>query len=109
MGTGSLDRSLLDEIVGRIVRTASPARIILFGSHATGTAGPASDVDMLVVEDSPPDVRAEATRIRRALSGLGIAFDVIVMSTQRFEETKSVVGGIAHPAHKYGRTVYEAA
>jgi hypothetical protein len=55
------------------------------------------------------DHRKEARRIRAALAGLGFPFDVIVMSTERFEETKEVIGGIAHPAHKYGETVYEAA
>jgi hypothetical protein len=28
---------------------------------------------------------------------------------QRFEETKGVIGGIAYPAHKYGRVLCEAA
>jgi hypothetical protein len=31
------------------------------------------------------------------------------VSTARFEETKDVIGGIAYPAHKYGRVTYEAA
>jgi hypothetical protein len=31
------------------------------------------------------------------------------MRTDRFEETKSVIGGIAYPANKYGKAIYEAA
>jgi len=34
---------------------------------------------------------------------------VILMSRERFEETRNVVGGIAYPAHKYGKVLYEAA
>jgi hypothetical protein len=34
---------------------------------------------------------------------------VIVISRERFEETKNIFGGIAYPAHKYGRVLYEAA
>jgi hypothetical protein len=30
------------------------------------------------------------------------------MSTTRFEETKGLIGGIAYPATKYGRVIYEA-
>jgi hypothetical protein len=37
------------------------------------------------------------------------AFDVIVMTTERFDEVKGVVGTIAHPAHRQGEVVYEAA
>jgi hypothetical protein len=35
--------------------------------------------------------------------------DLIVMRTERFEETKSVIGGVAYPANKYGKVIYEAA
>jgi hypothetical protein len=35
--------------------------------------------------------------------------DVIVMRTERFERTKRFTGGIAYPANKYGRVIYEAA
>jgi hypothetical protein len=48
-------------------------------------------------------------RFRRALGDIGYGVDVIVMATERFEETKSVIGGVAYPAHKYGRVLYEAA
>ncbi|MBH0185089.1 MAG: nucleotidyltransferase domain-containing protein, partial [Nitrospira sp.] len=36
-------------MVRRIVERFHPERVILFGSHARGTAGPQSDVDLLVV------------------------------------------------------------
>jgi hypothetical protein len=35
--------------------------------------------------------------------------DVILIASERFEATKNVIGGIAYPAHKYGRVLYEAA
>jgi len=31
------------------------------------------------------------------------------MATDRFEESKEVIGGIAYPANKYGKIIYEAA
>lgn len=95
------------EIVSRIVATARPARIVLFGSAATGTLGQDSDVDLLVLQDNGADPRQESVRIRMALSGLGLAFDVVVMPLARYEDTKDVIGGIAYPAHKYGRVLYE--
>jgi len=36
-------------MVQRIVRRFRPERVILFGSHARGEAGPDSDVDLLIV------------------------------------------------------------
>ena len=40
----------LQEIVRRIVETAQPERIILFGSAARGEMGSHSDVDLLVIK-----------------------------------------------------------
>ncbi len=58
---------------------------------------------------SPKQPRRQSVRLRNALRGLGYPFDVIVMATERFEETKEIIGGLAYPAQKYGRVIYEAA
>lgn len=105
----NLDESLVKEIVRRILAVASPDRIFLFGSAAQGRMTRDSDIDLLVVEEAPGDQRRESVRLREELRGLGRSFDVIVISTQWFEESKGVIGGIAHPANKYGKVVYEAA
>ena len=100
---------LLDEIVARLTAVSRPARVIVFGSTATGTATVDSDVDLLIVLDEVDDARLESVRLRRALGAMGTPLDVIVMCTDRFEETKNIVGGIAYPANKYGRVIYDAA
>lgn len=97
------------QIVRRILAACEPDRVILFGSAATGQTTRDSDIDLLVVERQVVDPRGEALRIRRALSGLPFPFDVVVMSRDRFEETREVIGGIAWPAARYGTVIYEAA
>jgi uncharacterized protein len=47
--------------------------------------------------------------IRDAIGKVNLPVDVILIATERFEATKDIVGGIAYPAHKYGRVLYEAA
>ena len=42
-------RRMIRKMVNRILEHFDPDRIILFGSHARGEAGPDSDVDLLVV------------------------------------------------------------
>ena len=105
----AVDETLAREIIRRILTVAEPDRIILFGSAAAGQMTQDSDIDLLVVEPVPKNTRNEIVRIRRALGDIGYPVDVIVMATERFEETKGVIGGIAYPAHKYGRVLYEAA
>jgi len=110
MGTAAtIDEATIQEIVQRILAAARPRRIILFGSAATGRMTPDSDVDLLVVEDAPRNPRAESVRLRQALGELGFPIDVLVIAADRFEETKDLVGGIAYPAHRYGKVIYEAA
>jgi predicted nucleotidyltransferase len=105
----TVDETLLDEVVRRVLTVACPERIILFGSAATGQMTEDSDLDLLVVEPDPADTRDRSVRIRRALGNVRYPVDVIVMSSARFEETKNLIGGIAYPARKYGRVLYEAA
>ena len=109
MSVMGLDDSLIQEIVRRLLRVARPERIILFGSAATGRMTSDSDIDLLVIETEPANTRDESVKLRRALGEVGYPVDVIVISTERFEETKNIIGGIAYPAHKYGRVLYEAA
>jgi predicted nucleotidyltransferase len=105
----AISQTLVSEIVKRILSVAEPQRIILFGSAAMGEISKDSDIDLLVLESSPGDTRKESVRIRQAVRGLGYPFDIIVIATERFEESKNVVGGIAYPANKYGKVIYEAA
>ncbi|MBW1669333.1 MAG: nucleotidyltransferase domain-containing protein [Deltaproteobacteria bacterium] len=104
-----IDESLVKEIIRRILGAAAPDKIILFGSAATGGMTRDSDIDLLIVERDPADRRKKSVRLREILRGLGYPFDVIVISTEWFEESKGVIAGIAYPANKYGKVIYEAA
>ncbi len=107
-GPTGIDRTLVEEIIRRVLKVAQPERIILFGSAATGQMTPDSDVDLLILKPTSRDLRGESIRIREAVRGLGYPFDIVVMATERFEETKGVIGGMAHPANKYGKVIYES-
>ena len=105
----SVDETLLNEVVRRVLTVARPDRIILFGSAATGQMTKDSDIDLLIVEPAPANTHDRRVEIRDAVGDVGYQVDVIVMRTERFEETKRWIGGIAYPANKYGRVIYEAA
>lgn len=102
------DEQLMQEIVSRILNIANPRRIILFGSAATGTMSSDSDLDLLVIEDDFTNEWKESIRLRMALRDIGIPMDIFAMTSERFDETKDVIGGLAYPARKYGTVIYEA-
>lgn len=108
MGIG-INEYMEKEIVRRILTVAMPDKIILFGSAAAGTMTNDSDIDLLVVEHEPVNRREEYVRIRRVLRGMGYPFDIIFISSQWFQESKNVIGGIAYPADKQGKIIYESA
>jgi predicted nucleotidyltransferase len=95
------------EITRRIVSRFQPERIILFGSHARGTAGPDSDVDLLVV--LPPDGsrRRRAVEIELELHGIRIPIDVIVVTPEDVERGRSIPGTVIRPALREGKVLYE--
>jgi predicted nucleotidyltransferase len=107
--TTVFDDAVIGEIVRRVLSVARPQKIVLFGSAATGNMTRDSDIDLLIIEAEPFNRREEYVRIRRALRGMGFPFDILFISTEWFDASKSVIGGIAHPANKYGRVIYEAA
>jgi predicted nucleotidyltransferase len=104
-----IDQTVVDEIVRRVTSAVPAERIILFGSAATGQMTNDSDIDLLILEHSVKNRREDWLRVQDALLDMGYPFDIIIMARERFDETKDLIGGIAYPANKHGRVVYEAA
>jgi predicted nucleotidyltransferase len=94
-------------MVRRIVATFSPEKVILFGSHANGRAGPDSDVDLLVVMPVTQSRAAQEIAIRKALRRYRVPKDIVVTTPAAFEWRKSVPGTIERPAARLGRVLYE--
>ena len=98
---------LLKEVVARVVDAFAPKKVILFGSHAEGRATPDSDLDLLVVTERPLGREERLSRTQGLFRDMPLPVQVITISRQAFEETRTVIGGIAYPAAKYGRVIYE--
>ncbi len=94
------------EMVNRIVERFDPEKIILFGSHARGDAGPDSDVDLLVVMPVAGSKREKQLEIRAVLHGIQLAKDVVVSRPEDFDWRKDIVGTIEYPATKEGKVLY---
>ncbi len=97
---------VIRRMVERIVEGFHPDRIILFGSHALGNAGPDSDVDLLVVMPVKGSRREKAVQIGVALHDIAVPKDIIVSTPEDFEWRKDIVGTIERPAAREGKVLY---
>lgn len=103
--TIGIDEAILQ--MGRIiVDLFHPQQVILFGSHARGTAGPDSDVDLLVVMDVEDSRRRTGAKIGAALHGFAIPKDVIVTTPEAFRLRREVPGTIERSAALEGKVLH---
>ncbi len=93
-------------MVQRIVERFAPERVILFGSHARGTARLDSDVDLLVVMPVAGSRRDKQVEVRLALHDFDLAKDVIVTTPEDFAWRKEIPGTVERPASREGRVLY---
>lgn len=97
---------LIDTMVRRLVRRFRPEQIILFGSHARGTAGPDSDVDLLVVMPLTGSRRDKELEMRLALNDFVVPIDIIIATPDEVERRRNIPGTVVRPALLEGKVVY---
>ncbi len=102
-----VSQATLQQATDRIVEKFHPQRIILFGSHARGTADERSDVDLLVVASFTGKRRTIVVEMDRTLRGMGFARDIILLTPEEFNRDREIPGTIARPAAKEGKILYE--
>jgi predicted nucleotidyltransferase len=106
-----MDRKTVDAAARALLDAAPPgSRVILFGSHARGTARPDSDLDFLVIEPAVKDRFEEMFRLREAVDAVfgddAQPVDVIVTDAEDFRRCRNVPNTLAFEAASAGR-VYE--
>lgn len=98
----------LSILVERLRETLHPQSIVLFGSHARGTAGPDSDIDLLVVVDRVDDPRQAMAEALRLFPDLPVPKDIIVTDPVRLARRQRLPHTIEAIATAEGRILYAA-
>jgi len=102
-----IDAGLMEEIVRRIVATAHPEKVILFGSRARGDARPDSDIDLLVIADSTEPRYRSPVPLYGVLSDILAPMDILVYTPTEVEEWSEVRQAFVTTAIREGRILYE--
>lgn len=94
-------------LVEHVVGCFAPQAVILSGSHARGTAGPDSDLDLVViVDDDAPAKKRRLAAGREAQRGWRGVADIVPVTRSRYEQGRRVVGSLAEIASAEGCLVY---
>ena len=96
----------VDAIVERLVTGYEPDRIILYGSHATGSARRDSDVDLLIVKETdrrPTDRRIE---VERLLADRALALDIVVYTPGELRQLFAAGSPFIEDVMEHGRVLY---
>jgi predicted nucleotidyltransferase len=105
-GTTKLQHPPLDRIVATIVERMDPERIVVFGSHARGDAGPDSDLDLMVEMRSSESLPRRAMAIDALFRDRDWPMDVFVFTPEEVERDRTRVGTLVHVIEQEGKVLY---
>ncbi|MEW6532030.1 MAG: nucleotidyltransferase domain-containing protein [Thermodesulfobacteriota bacterium] len=99
----------VEKAVRKIIEVGKPRKIILFGSFVKGVPTLNSDLDVLVITgDEISSSRRESVRIRRALRGISMPMDIIVVPEAKWTQFRDCPGTIYREVLRTGKVVYES-
>ena len=94
-------------IAKHIAQKFDPEQIILFGSHAYGKPTAWSDVDLLVVMDTPKGELETSLEIGRTLPDITFGVDIVVRSRKVIERRKKLGDWFLIDVTEKGKVLYE--
>ena len=94
-------------VADKIARRFQPEQIVLFGSYAYGTPRPESDVDLLIIMDSPLRSRQQRLEISRALSPRPFPLDIVVRTPEEIKDRLALGDPFVREITTRGKVVYE--
>ncbi len=97
----------IDIMVNRITKKFHPEKVVLFGSHACGSATVDSDIDLLIIMPELKNRRKTTIEIRKTLADISAPKDIIVASKEEIVKNNFSRNNIFHIALEEGKIVYD--
>ena len=108
LSTNDITDGLIKYIIDKIVSEINPEKIILFGSHAMGTATKNSDLDLFIIKDGKVGNREIRRKINLLLFGRRFGVDIIVRKPEEVEvNLKDNNPFYVYNLFRDGRVVYD--
>ena len=101
-----LTESEIQTLVDKIAKRMEPEKIIIFGSYAKGTATLRSDLDLLIIKDTPLPMHARDADIRALVAHRLVDVDVHVYTPEEVEEYRTEAFSFIDSVLKSGKLAY---
>lgn len=101
-----IPQEAIEEVVHQIVTQFHPQQVILFGSYGYGRPRPESDVDLLVVMDTPLKETEQAARVCQAIE-YHFGLDLIVRTPATLDRRLALGDPFLHEVIHKGKVLYE--
>ena len=110
MTTSRDTRTLIQTIVKKLIAEYAPKQVILFGSYAYGTPGPDSDIDLLIIKETPERFIDRWVAVKRILTGThpSVPLDAIVLTPDELGRRLAVGDQFIEEVFNKGEVLYAA-
>lgn len=99
--------ALLDHVTKTIVDRFHPNRILVFGSHARGEAGPDSDLDLFIEMETARRPPERAIEVSEVFGLRPWPMDIVVYTPEEVRRLRAVKGSFLSMIEKEGKVLYE--
>jgi predicted nucleotidyltransferase len=96
----------LQAIVERIVTGYDPDRIVVFGLRSSGEVREGSDIDLLIVKETPQRPLERQLEIERLLADRGVPLDLFVYTPAEMRQLYAAGNPLIEEIVENGRVIY---
>jgi len=103
-------RDVIQQIVEKLVSGYAPQKVILFGSYAHGDPTPGSDIDLLIIKETPERFIDRWVTVRRILSDPKrmVPLETLVLTPQEVSRRLAIGDQFLAEIMEKGEVLYAA-
>jgi len=99
---------VIRRIVEKLAAEYAPLKVILFGSHAYGSPGPDSDLDLFIIKDTPERLIDRCVNVRRIIDGTSrsIPVELLVLTPNEVQKRLAIGDQFIQEIMEKGKVLY---